>query len=112
MATFIILPPRELIEHAVTEFAERLMPGFVVPHGLWEQIIDTMIGGFQTTAESMVFVLHREDLSDGSVLESLTTGYGAMADDHVIEIDSPRSVGPGRARKWIINPAPQSTKSL
>jgi hypothetical protein len=102
MATFLVLPPRELIEHAVAEFAGRLLPGFPVPAGLWERFVDDLVSANETDADGHVFVLHREDLSDGSVNDSLVEGFGAEPGDCVVEIDSPRPNQPGKSRRWAV----------
>jgi hypothetical protein len=102
MATFIVLPPRELIEHAVTAFAGRLLPGFTVPQGLWERLIDDMVASYEVESAGPVFVMHREDLSDGSVHDSLVEGFGAEPGDCVVEIDSPRPNHPAKSRRWAL----------
>lgn len=112
MATFLILPPRELIEHAVCSFADRLLPGFSVPAGLWERFIDDLVTPFQQESTDSVFVLHREDLAEGSVMESLVDGFGAEPGDRVIEIDSPRQAGPGAVRRWTLAGVPQTAKTV
>jgi hypothetical protein len=109
MATFLILPPRELIEHAVCSFANRLIPGFAVPPGLWERFIDELVTPFEQEADGPVFLLHREDLAEGSVGEGLIDGFGAEQGDRVIEIDSPRPQGPGAVRRWAISGVRQTS---
>src|SRR5438874_13091171 len=44
MATYVVLPPRELLEHAIQEFLETLFPTLPVPAGLWERVLDEVAG--------------------------------------------------------------------
>lgn len=108
MATFLVLPPREVFEYSVNDFLGKVMPGFPIPDGMWERIVRDMTAGRDTSDSNPLFVLHREDLSDEDVAESLVNGFGAERGDAVLEIDSPRQAGPGRSRTWRIQNVPIS----
>ena len=106
MATFLVLPPREVFEHSVAEFLGRILPGFPVPAGMWERIVRDMTAERDANSADPLFVLHREDFTDENVAESLVHGFGAERGDGVVEIDTPRSAGAGRSRTWRIQSVP------
>lgn len=97
VATFVILPPRELLEHAIHGSVEALLPGFPVPPGLWERILGEVIVG------SEVHPLHREDLPESDDIgTTLAEGFGAEPGDHVVETSLPRGRDPGPVRTWRV----------
>lgn len=106
MATFLVLPPRELLEHSVNDFLSKLLPGFAPPPGYWEQIIREITSVNDRESTNPLFVVHREDLMEDGVSASLVNGFGAENGDYVIETDLPRASGPGRSRTWNIQTVP------
>jgi hypothetical protein len=95
MATFVILPPRELMEHAVHGFVETLLPGMAVPAGLWQRVLTEVL------ADADVYSLHREDLPETDDLAgALSDGFGAEAGDRVVEMALPRGREAGPVRTW------------
>lgn len=101
MATFLVLPSRERLEHQVTEFARTLLPGFSPPAGLWERLIRDLVSPEEARQTEPFFIVHREDfLDEGSLVESLRSGFGAEPGDEIREIES------GRTRRWIVPPIP------
>ena len=106
MATFLVLPPSEVLEHSINECLGRILPGFPVPAGMWERIVRDMTAERDANSADPLFVLHREDLADECVAESLANGFGAERGDAVVEIDTPRSTGAGRSRTWRIQTVP------
>ncbi|HEY2787006.1 MAG TPA: hypothetical protein VGJ05_18745 [Fimbriiglobus sp.] len=97
MTTFVILPPRELVEHAVHGFVEALLPGMVIPDGLWERIVEEVL------SEAKVYSLHREDLPETDDLAgALADGFGAEAGDRVVELALPRGREAGPVRAWTL----------
>ncbi len=97
MATFVILPPRELMEHAVHGFVEKLLPGLPVPAGLWERVLAEVVTGED------VYSLHREDLPDTDDLSgALAEGFGAEEGDRVVEMSLPRGKEAGPVRTWVL----------
>ncbi len=103
MATFLILPPRELLEHAINDSLGRIFPERPIPEGLWERIVEEMT--LTDTAEP-TFVLHREELLDDGIAESLMDGYGAQQGDMIHEIDSPRAGRMATVRTWTLSAIP------
>ena len=105
MATFVVLPPRELIEHAAQEFAARLLPGVAPPAGLADALLGAITGGL-----AGMFVLHREDLPDvresADVVAVLCEAFGAGPGDRVIEVGPPRVAGPASVRETAVSAAP------
>jgi hypothetical protein len=97
MATFVILPPRELLEHVFHGFVESLLPGLPVPPGLWERMLADVVDG------PNVYPLHREDLPEtDDVAAALAEGFGAEPGDRVVEFGLPRGREPGPVRRWVI----------
>jgi hypothetical protein len=97
MATFVVLPPRELVEHAVHTFIDALLPGMPVPAGLWERMVT------EVTAGANVYVLHREDLPETDDPSSaLADGFGAEPGDAVRELSLPRGGQPAAVRTWTV----------
>jgi hypothetical protein len=101
VATFLVLPPRELLEHAVNEFISSHFPGCETPPGLWERIVRDVTASAEET-----FVLHREDLLGDGLADSLVDGFGAEPGDTVREIDLPRNPGGARSRAWRLPAVP------
>jgi hypothetical protein len=97
MATFVILPPRELLEHTVNGFVETLLPGRPVPPRLWELLLADVADG------PNVYSLHREDLPEtDDVAAALVDGFGAEPGDHVVEYSLPRGRQAGPVRRWVV----------
>ena len=103
MATFLLLPPRELVEHAVREFAHRLLPGVWPPDDLADLFINRIIEAQPQASE--VHVLHREDLPEGDVIVSLVEAFGGEPGDRVVEFGPPRSAVPAAIRSTVIPPS-------
>jgi hypothetical protein len=100
MATFLLLPPRELVEHAVREFAQRLLPGVWPPDDLAEMFVNRIIEAQPQASE--VHVLHREDLPDSDVVVALCEAFGAEPGDRVVEFGPPRAAVPAAIRSTVI----------
>jgi hypothetical protein len=97
MATFVILPPRELLEYAIHGFAESLFPGRAVPAGAWERMLADVVDGPD------VYPLHREDLPETDDLTAaLVVGFGAEPGDQVVEYTLPRGRQSGPVRRWVV----------
>jgi hypothetical protein len=110
MAQFYLLPPRELVEHFVNEFASKLVPGIPVPSGLWERFISELTASVQ--ASSDCFVLHREEVTTfgTDINDALIEGFGAEPGDLVIETELPRGKISAQTKQWKISP--QTAKGL
>lgn len=97
MATFLVLPPRELLEHAFAAFFRRTLPGVSVPDGVMEHVLSQLPN---------TFAVHREDLPDGRPLEdALVDVFGAEFGDRVVEIGPPRSLEAATVREWVVSAA-------
>lgn len=96
MATFLVLPPRELLEHEAAAFVARVLPGVIPPADLLTAITDRLAG-------RNTFVVHREDLADATdVAGGLRDGFGAEPGDRVLEIGSPRALATAGVREWVV----------
>jgi hypothetical protein len=85
MSRFIILPPREVIEHHLATFVGGWLPGVPLPVDLWQTLLNAAIG--YPTDDSPFYVIHRCELpSSGSIMEDVMELYGAESGDEIIEI--------------------------
>ncbi|QEL18969.1 hypothetical protein [Limnoglobus roseus] len=101
MSTFLVLPPRELLEHAVTEFVNRLMPGLPKPLGLADVLLAHVVAGLPRHEQA--FVIYREELPDGADTASvLQEAFGAEPGDRVLEIGPPRNLAPASLKETFI----------
>ena len=102
MATFYVLPPRECLEQALTQFCGRVLPGTPVPGDLCEQFLMHWANGLSELGESLC--LHREDLpGSGDVQTDLVEAFGAEAGDRVVEIAWAGGNGVAPVRTWAID---------
>src|SRR5688500_3003534 len=98
MATFLVLPPRELLEHALSDFLARILPGVPAPNDLLAGVLEQV-----ASAAGETFVVHREELPDaGELAAVLGEVFGAEAGDRVVEIGPPRAGGAASVREWVI----------
>jgi len=63
MATFYLIPPRECLEQAVSEFLARILPGVPCDHTVTEAILAAV--EFEANRTGDVYLIHREDLPGG-----------------------------------------------
>lgn len=95
MSTFLVLPPRELLEHELSNFLARVLPGVSAPD-LLPAITDRLAG-------PDTFVVHREDLPDvAAVANGLAEVFGAEPGDRVIEFGPPRVASASTVREWTL----------
>jgi hypothetical protein len=100
VATFLVLPPRELLEHAVTEFANRLLPGLPKPLGLSDVLLAHVVASLPA---ERAYVIYREELPDaGDTVDVLVEAFGAEPGDRVLEIGPPRNLSPANVRESFV----------
>jgi hypothetical protein len=97
MATFYLLPPREYLEQATTDFVARVLPGVPAPATLWEDLLGILAAGRPGT-----FFVHREDLPGGEPAADLAAGFGAEPGDTVVEVGLASGSAPARVRRWAV----------
>ena len=98
MATFLVLPPRELLEHALADFLARTLPGIPAPNDLLAGLLE-QVAGFRPET----FIVHREDLPDPGDYAAAVCGlFGAEPGDRVVEIGPPRAGGTAGVREWVV----------
>jgi hypothetical protein len=98
MATFLLLPPRELLEHALADFLARVLPGVPAPNDLLTGVLDQVAAAARDT-----FVVHREDLPEtGDAASALREVFGAEPGDRVVEVGPPRAGGAATGREWVV----------
>lgn len=101
MATFLVLPPRELLEHAVTEFANRLLPGLPKPLGLADILLAHVVGGLPRHEQA--YVIYREELPEGGDTATvLQEAFGAEPGDRILEIGPPRNLAPASVKESFV----------
>lgn len=101
MATFLVLPPRELLEHAVTEFANRLLPGLPKPLGLSDVLLAHVVGSLPSGERA--YVIYREELPDaGDTVDVLVEAFGAEPGDRVMEIGPPRNLSAASVKESFV----------
>lgn len=93
MATFYVLPPRELLEHHMNGWFARMLPQFPFPANWFELCCPT---GPDT------IILHREDLPESDdLVPCLCEIYGAEPGDLVVEY-GPISTQGAATQTWQI----------
>lgn len=95
MATFYLLPPRDCLDKAVGELFTKLLPGLPLPDDVWGAVAFHL--GRAAGWESDVYLVPRDDLTDGPTAEALADGFGAEPGDRVIEVSTARP-----ARTWVL----------
>lgn len=83
MSKFYILPPRPLVGRRFADFLSSVFPGLTWDEVIWTDLAEALSAAASTHPD--VFVVHREDLSDGEVAKSLIHAFGAELGDEVIE---------------------------
>ena len=81
MAVFYVLPPRERLEHEITTFWERILPGLAAPPRLGDWFLERIERSHPTA-----LFLHREDLPGGELVGDLVEYFGATPGDEVVEV--------------------------
>ena len=94
MATFYLLPPRELLDRAVGELFGKLLPGLPLPVDAWSAVTPplTTVAGWDE-----VFLVPRDELPEGDPAETLAGCYGAEPGDRVVEVSLTRP-----PREWEV----------
>jgi hypothetical protein len=104
MSTFYLLPPRPLLEECLAAYLDPLLPGL-----RWQGTIGPVLADILAAAVARrpdVYVIHREELPEGeSPARALADGFGAEADDEVIEIRPGSKSGEWTARRWRLGNA-------
>jgi len=99
MATFYVLPPRECLEHAMSNCLARILPGIPAPP--WDDLLALV-------ACRNVYFIHREELpGDGDLHADLTTCFGAEPGDVVLEIGLATATTEPRVRRTVVPPIPE-----
>jgi hypothetical protein len=100
MATFYLLPPRELLERALGDVLTRLFPGLPLPAESWDAITDRIASAANWPED--VYLVPRDDLPDGEpVGEALAAAFGAERGDRVVEV----SLAQKPTRSWVLAPS-------
>jgi len=99
MSTFYLLPPRPLLEECLAAYLDPLLPGL-----RWQGTVGLLLADILAAAVARrpdVYVIYREELPEGETpARALVDGFGAEADDEVIEIRPGGKSGEWAARRW------------
>ncbi len=86
MSTFYVLPPRPVLDDAVSGLLARLLPGLPVPADAWDRLADRLLAD---ALPSDVYLVPRDDLPDGVPVEAaLADGFGAEPGDRIVSVAS------------------------
>jgi hypothetical protein len=101
VSTFYVLPPRPLLGAAVAAFLHTYLPGLdwdaAARVGLADAVAEVAAG------ETDVYVVFRDDLPAGErVARALADGFGAEADDEVIEVRPSGRPGEAAVQRWRV----------
>ncbi len=99
MATFVVLPPRELLEHALREFLSRTLPGCPLHDDLPERLLNDLL----ISTPPGIYLIPREELpSESDVALTLCEAYGAEVGDRLVEIGAPRGLSASSLREQTL----------
>lgn len=105
MATFYVLPPRSILDAALSEVLTRYLPGLPLPAEPWNAVAGELAAAANWMTDT--YVVHRDDLPDDETIASaLADGFGAEPGDHVVEISTRMA-----PRSWTIASAAVSDPS-
>lgn len=107
MATFMILPARESVEHYLAQAYQRILPGLSFSGELLTETLSQVV-----VEENEVYLIHREDLPGLDQIErDLIDVFGASVGDSVIEVPAIATESEAKAREWKISvPVSETSK--
>src|SRR6516164_1696617 len=101
MSTFYLLPPRPLLGDWVAGCLRPLFPGLDWSGAAWTDLADTLAAAVSRQPD--VYLVFREELPDGEdPARALADGFGAEADDEVIEVRAGSRPGEWTTRHWML----------
>jgi len=89
MATFFVLPPRDVLEATVSSVFGKLLPGLPLPVDVWGTLSEHLARSANWPDD--VFLVPRDELPEGDTAEALAEGYGADDSDRVVEVSLARA---------------------
>lgn len=101
MATFYLLPPRQVVGEHVTNFLRSMFPGMTWSNRILPDLAETLS---QTAHQQAgVYVVYQEDIADdGDPAAALLRDFGAEQGDEVIEIRGDIRGGLAEAGRWRV----------
>jgi hypothetical protein len=98
MAHFYLLPPRELVGKQLAKLIHGVLPGLRLdPQLCLEMLLNTL-----ESCEQEVYLVHREDLPDQNVEDSLRDGFGARDGDCIVQISPGMIPERPTVRTWTL----------
>jgi hypothetical protein len=99
VSTFYLLPPRPFVGQRLADALRALLPGLDLAADAPAELADVLLAAVARRPD--VFVVHREDLAEGEdAARALADGFGAEADDEVVEVRAGARPGELTARRW------------
>jgi hypothetical protein len=99
MSTFYLLPPRPVLGERFARYLSQLFPGLEWSSACWSDLADVL--GAAAGQHADVFVVYRDEIPDGEdIARGLKEGFGAEADDEVVEIQAGQRPGEVSVRRW------------
>jgi hypothetical protein len=102
MATFYLLPPRQVLGQRLADYLHTLCPGLPCPSTVWADLADVV----RTAAAGQpdVYVVHREELPPGEEpARALVDGFGAERGDEVVEVRPGPRPGEVVTLRWSLD---------
>jgi hypothetical protein len=104
MATFYLLPPRQLLGQRLADYLHTLCPGLHWPNTIWTDLADVLRSAAARHPD--VYVVHREELPPGEdPARALVDGFGAERGDEVIEVRPGLRPGEMITLRWSLDGA-------
>jgi hypothetical protein len=101
MSTFYVLPPRLVIGDRLAAFLQTFLPG--IDWDVAGRVALADAAAEATVSETAAFVVFRDDLPFGErVGQALIDGFGADADDEVVEVRLEGRTAAPVAQRWRI----------
>jgi hypothetical protein len=104
MATFYLLPPRQLLGQRLADYLHTLCPGLPWTNTVWTDLADLLRSAIARHPD--VYVVHREELPPGEdPARALLDGFGAERGDEVIEVRPGLRPGEMITLRWSLDGA-------
>ena len=98
MSTFYVLPSRSLLGQRFAEFLATIFPGLDWQRAQWRDLAEVL--GADVPQQSDIYVVYREDLTEGVLDEALVRDYGAEPGDEVVEVALGGRLANLTTRRW------------
>ena len=99
MAVFYVFPSRHLLGQRYSELLATLFPDLKHTPWDWPELAESLAR--QVEEQGSAFVVYREDLDESvDIKDALIAGFGAGAEDQVVEINFGSGISENTYRRW------------